>query len=67
MMPPAKLDKDDEPSSLNTSKESTKADDGIQLSDSQRARIERNRQKALMLKQARLTSQPYTLDPSHRY
>ena len=30
------------------------------LSDAQRAKIERNRQKALLLKQARLTSRPLT-------
>ncbi|XP_076466061.1 DNA repair protein complementing XP-A cells homolog [Babylonia areolata] len=34
----------------------------VTLSASQRARIERNRQKALLLKQARLASQPYTRD-----
>ena len=31
-----------------------------ELSDAQRAKIERNRQKALLLKQARLTSRPYS-------
>ncbi|XP_021370779.1 DNA repair protein complementing XP-A cells-like isoform X2 [Mizuhopecten yessoensis] len=32
------------------------------LSDSQRARIERNRQRALMLKQTRLSTRPYTTE-----
>ncbi|XP_060072220.1 DNA repair protein complementing XP-A cells homolog [Ylistrum balloti] len=32
------------------------------LSDAQRARIERNRQRALMLKQTRLSTRPYTTD-----
>ena len=31
-----------------------------ELSDAQRAKIERSRQKALLLKQARLTSRPYS-------
>lgn len=31
----------------------------VKLTDAQRARIERNRQKALLLKQARLTAKPY--------
>ncbi|CAH1253941.1 XPA [Branchiostoma lanceolatum] len=35
------------------------------LSDAQRAKIERNRQRALLLRQARLSSRPYT-DPSDR-
>ncbi|ELU03972.1 hypothetical protein CAPTEDRAFT_219337 [Capitella teleta] len=36
------------------------------LSDSQVARIERNRQKALLLRQARLASRPYALDKQSR-
>ncbi|XP_071794392.1 DNA repair protein complementing XP-A cells homolog isoform X1 [Asterias amurensis] len=34
-------------------------DDKIKLSDAQRAKIERNRQRALLLRQARLSSRPY--------
>ena len=36
------------------------------LSDAQRARIERNRQRALMLRQTRLAKKPYTTDKCHR-
>lgn len=36
------------------------------LSDAQRARIERSRQKALLLRQARLASRPYALDKQTR-
>ena len=38
----------------------------VNLSDAQRARIERNRQKALLLRQARLASRPYSLDKQAR-
>ncbi len=38
----------------------------VQLSDAQRARIERNRQKALLLRNSRLASKPYTTDNSSR-
>ena len=37
----------------------SQADAGSQLSEAQKSRAERNRQKALALKQARLTSRPY--------
>jgi len=33
-----------------------------ELSDAQIARVERNRQRALLLRQARLASRPYTTD-----
>jgi DNA-repair protein complementing XP-A cells len=36
------------------------------LTDAQVARIERNRQKALLLRQARLASRPYSLDKQAR-
>ena len=42
-------------------------DTTVKLTDAQRARIERNRQKALLLKHARLTSRPYTLDKPDKY
>ena len=35
------------------------ASGSVLLSDQQRSRIERNRQKAILLRQARLTSRPY--------
>ncbi|KAK2169674.1 hypothetical protein LSH36_8g14036 [Paralvinella palmiformis] len=63
-MAKSKLDK--EATHLNAADESAKNDGAVKLSDSQRARIERNRQKALMLKQSRLTSRPYSLDHSQR-
>ncbi|KAJ8303853.1 hypothetical protein KUTeg_017436 [Tegillarca granosa] len=37
-------------------------DSEVKLSAAQKARIERNKQKALLLRQARLTSHPYTKD-----
>ena len=44
--------------------EAAGAGETVALSAAQRARIERNRQKALLLRQARLASQPYTRDGS---
>ena len=41
-------------------------DEEDQLSNCQRARIERNRQKALLLRQARLASKPYSVDKHAR-
>ncbi|XP_077989108.1 DNA repair protein complementing XP-A cells homolog [Glandiceps talaboti] len=38
----------------------------VKLSDTQRAKIERNRQRALLLRQARLTSQPYPVSRHDR-
>ena len=48
-------------------KEENEASVSVKLTDSQRARIERNRQKALLLKQARIASRPYSLDKCDRY
>ncbi|KAI0228267.1 hypothetical protein LSAT2_021271 [Lamellibrachia satsuma] len=38
----------------------------LSLTDAQRARVERNRQRALLLRQSRLTSRPYTTDRTSR-
>ncbi|KAK7116340.1 DNA repair protein complementing XP-A cells homolog [Littorina saxatilis] len=45
-----------------SNKEDSKSEETASLTAAQRARVERNRQKALLLKQARLSSQPYTRD-----
>lgn len=36
------------------------------LTAAQKAKVERNRQKALLLRQARLASKPYTVDKAGR-
>lgn len=54
-------DSDDQANSEQTNTEQTTTDDPG-LSASQRARIERNRQRALLLRQSRLQAHPYATD-----
>ena len=54
-----------QPESTSSSMQDTSCEDD-KLSDTQLDRMERNRQKALLLKQARLSKRPHTVEQTYK-